>query len=511
MIERAHPQTWDVFLSHNSRQKALVRKIASQLRELDLKVFFDEDSLPPAADVVTELGKALDCSRNVVLMITPDAVKSRWVALEMSCGLYEDPDARDRRLIPVLLEPTPSKAIPLPVRRLSRVDLTDPETRTSQYHRLVRDLLQTAGLETVRLPDPPAADAPATAQPSPGSPKPVLDEDAVPLGSPFYIDRDADREVRDYLRQSWALVTIRGHRGSGKSSLLARQHAWALANGRASCVLNFLGIGNDSLQDVERLFREVAQMLADRLDLGISIRHVWSNLLSGQQNLTNFLEKRVLAVVEKPVLLLFDGADRTFPYPAVCSELFSKIRFWHDQGASDLNQRGWNRLGLVVTHATDPRLWIKDLNQSPFNLDRGEIRLKDFDASQVAILNERYGRPAHDQDALGRLMTLVGGHPYLVRRALYTMATRKLSIGDLERVASDREGPFAAHLERRLDHFITDKRLGRILRKIRINGVCDDEEVFQNLWAAGIVDGETRKQASIKYKIYADYAEMIGL
>jgi len=43
--------TWDVFLSHNSRQKAFVEKVASQWRDLGLKVFFDKDSIHPGEDV----------------------------------------------------------------------------------------------------------------------------------------------------------------------------------------------------------------------------------------------------------------------------------------------------------------------------------------------------------------------------------------------------------------------------------------------------------------------------
>ena len=41
----------------------------------------------------------------------------------------------------------------------------------------------------------------------------------------------------------------------------------------------------------------------------------------------------------------------------------------------------------------------------------------------------------------------MGGHPYLVRLALYTMATKSYSLAQLKSVAIDGDGPFIAHLK----------------------------------------------------------------
>ena len=41
---------WDVFLSPSSVQKPLIRAIVEQWRELDLSVFFDEDTIQPGED-----------------------------------------------------------------------------------------------------------------------------------------------------------------------------------------------------------------------------------------------------------------------------------------------------------------------------------------------------------------------------------------------------------------------------------------------------------------------------
>ena len=47
---------------------------------------------------------------------------------------------------------------------------------------------------------------------------------------------------------------------------------------------------------------------------------------------------------------------------------------------------------MAIVHATEPHLFIQDLNQSPFNVGT-KIFLEDFTADQVAELNRRYNSP----------------------------------------------------------------------------------------------------------------------
>ena len=493
-------ETWDVLLSHNLAQRPFVREVARQWRRLGLKVFFDEDSVAPGADVAAAVGRAVENSRHIVLMITPEAFTSRWVALEYGGAVHQDPDARQSRLIPVLVEPTDE--IPLLIRRLHWIDLTDPQTRRDQYHRLLRFL----GVDARRLPDVPRNQGRDEADPAPPgtAPTPVLEDGPVPRDSPFYVDREVDRSILAHMRATGATVTIKGHQQVGKSSLLARLHAWAVQDGRASCILSFRRLEGPALAQTAAMFLEIAQLIADRLDLDADPAGDWSPLRGPKRNLTRFLEKKVLAQVDGPVQLLFDEADLTFPHRAACEDLFSTLRSWHNERASDLDDRGWKRLGMVVAHATDPALWIRDLNQSPFNVGL-RVVLDDFDADEISLLNGRYGRPLRGKAEVTRLMTLVGGHPYLVRLALYTMATRPCTLAQIERGATDEDGPFAPHLRHLLKILLGDEPLRAAVRSILNSGTCDDEMLFQRLWSVGLIRGESRDRVAPRYKIYEDY------
>jgi hypothetical protein len=102
---------WDVFVSHSSVQKPLVRAMVQQWRQLGLSVFFDEDTIQPGEDIVTALDRAREKSRHTVLIITPESLASGWVNHEIKGVISLDPDASHRRLIPVLLEAVDSSRI----------------------------------------------------------------------------------------------------------------------------------------------------------------------------------------------------------------------------------------------------------------------------------------------------------------------------------------------------------------------------------------------------------------
>src|SRR3954451_7212762 len=111
---------WHVFVSHNRKDKPWVRRLVAQWQdELGLRVFFDEDSIAPGADIVRALDEGLRHSRHVVLIISPAAMVGEWIALETPVALYRDPSPARRRLTPVLIDPTEPAAIPLVIQRLN--------------------------------------------------------------------------------------------------------------------------------------------------------------------------------------------------------------------------------------------------------------------------------------------------------------------------------------------------------------------------------------------------------
>jgi WD40 repeat protein len=94
---------YDVFLSHNSRDKARVRKLAERLRDAGVRVWFDDWLIEPGDDIYLAIERGLEAARVQVLCLSPEALASDWVTLERSTVLFRDPTNAGRRFIPLLL------------------------------------------------------------------------------------------------------------------------------------------------------------------------------------------------------------------------------------------------------------------------------------------------------------------------------------------------------------------------------------------------------------------------
>src|SRR5215813_5357447 len=94
---------FDVFLSHNAKDKLRVRRLAERLKAAGLRVWFDEWTVGAGDLISLKVDEGLEQSRVLVLCISKNALKSGWVALERSTAVHRDPTNDDRRFIPLLL------------------------------------------------------------------------------------------------------------------------------------------------------------------------------------------------------------------------------------------------------------------------------------------------------------------------------------------------------------------------------------------------------------------------
>lgn len=118
------PDKFDVFLSHNSRDKPVVEEIATQLRERGLRVWLDKDELRPGFPWQEGLEEAIRLSRAVAVFVGKDGLGA-WETPEMRAFL-----ARSKReeipVIPVLLPNCPSSPkLGLFLEALTWVDLRE--------------------------------------------------------------------------------------------------------------------------------------------------------------------------------------------------------------------------------------------------------------------------------------------------------------------------------------------------------------------------------------------------
>jgi GNAT superfamily N-acetyltransferase len=114
--------TFDVFLSHNSKNKAVVRDLAEQLRRRGLRVWLDEWELIPGRPIQDALEDILRTTRSAIAAVGPDGL-GPWQVPELR-GCLNQFVSRQLPVIPVLLPGTPDKPdLPLFLGTLMWVDL----------------------------------------------------------------------------------------------------------------------------------------------------------------------------------------------------------------------------------------------------------------------------------------------------------------------------------------------------------------------------------------------------
>lgn len=249
----------------------------------------------------------------------------------------------------------------------------------------------------------------------------------MPLTSPYYIVRPSDGRIFDQLHSLQPTVTIRGDRGTGKSSFLVRLRQQAIENGWHSCCLD-LRLEEKSLQDSDALFLALARMTADELGIDREPEEVWSPRRGAMQNWTRFMERIVLDA-SVPTLLLFDRVDVALENDACRTDFFAMLRVWHDRRSTAI-KGGWRGLGLAVAHRGDPAHWIRDINQSPFNVGL-QVTLDEFGPDEIAELDRRHGNPLGSPQRRALFLKKVGGNPQKVRWAFYAIVVEGRSLDDL--------------------------------------------------------------------------------
>jgi hypothetical protein len=327
---------------------------------------------------------------------------------------------------------------------------------------------------------------------------------AVTLDSEYYIARSTDDEFLQAMARRDSIVLIKGPRQMGKTSLLARGLQQARAAGSKVVLTDFQKLNQEDLKSVGNFFRSLAEIIADQLDLDLPSEHAWSPERAGNVNLTfeRFLRREVLRKLPQPLVWGMDEVDRLFACD-FATEVFSLFRSWHN--ARSLEPDGpWGKLTMAIVHATEPHLFIQDLNQSPFNVGT-KIALQDFTLEQVQELNRRYRSPLKSAEEVSRYYDLVGGHPFLARCGMQELTKPGTTLEVYEKLADRDEGPFGDHLRRMLVLLAKDDELSAAVRSVLQEKPDMSREIFFRLRSAGVMSGDSAEAARMRCQLYGAY------
>lgn len=309
-------------------------------------------------------------------------------------------------------------------------------------------------------------------------------EGQVPLSSPFYVERPPiEQTCYGAIAQPNALIRIKAPRQVGKTSLMSRILHHGEQQGYRTAFLNFQLADSVFLETLDGFLQWFCASVADALGLEENLEQYWRGILGSNRKCTKYFKQYLLTTLDAPLVLGLDEVDRVFQHPEVAIDFFGLLRAWHEEGK---NQAIWQNLRLVISHSKEVYIPL-NINQSPFNVGI-PIELPELTRAQVQDLIERHGLALAEPEG-DRLMEILGGHPYLVRRSLYHIANTGVTLDELLTLAPTEEGIFNDHLRRHLANLQTDAALVAAIRDVIVSDrpvEIDSDQAFK-LHSMGLV------------------------
>lgn len=141
---------YDVFISYSYNDKEWVHDwLLPKLKEAGLSVWIDFEELRSGTPLITAIEQAITKSRTILIILTPAYLNSQWSDFESTLIQTLDPTMRQRRVIPLMLQPC---EIPSRIRTLAYSDFT----RSDQIDFQLNILLASIGTEETSPPATPS-------------------------------------------------------------------------------------------------------------------------------------------------------------------------------------------------------------------------------------------------------------------------------------------------------------------------------------------------------------------
>ncbi|MCA2626287.1 MAG: AAA-like domain-containing protein [Microcystis sp. M20BS1] len=316
-----------------------------------------------------------------------------------------------------------------------------------------------------------------------------------------YVERPPVEQLcLETVSQAGSLLRIKSAKGMGKTLLVDRILSQVDKRQYKTVSLSFLQASKGILGDLDRLLSWFALIISKKLGLAALFQEKWQEGL-GLYSCTAYFEDHLLKKLDKPLILVLEEIDSLFTYTSVADDFLSLFRLWHEEAK---NNNTWQKLHLIITYSTENYVPV-DLNKSPLNVVGTEILLPDFTLEQVLTLANKY-QANLGKDELQKIINLVGGHPYLIQKAIYTISQKQLSLADFLETAATEAGIYGDHLRGHLLNLQEHPNLAAGMKKVVESSSPVDLGATINwqLHSLGLVTF-VQNAVQPRYPLYSDY------
>ena len=260
-------------------------------------------------------------------------------------------------------------------------------------------------------------------------------------GEPYIERPPIESRCYEEICKPGVLLRIQAPLHFGKTELMSRVMHHAAQQGYRTVVLNLRDAVGEDFNSLDKFLQWFITTIAERLELGQPVEEHWCKSLGNCKIKCRTYFEKYLLPGDSAVAIALDEVDRLFVHGEIAGEFLGMLRTWHEDAKT---KPLWRQLRLLMLHT---QVYTQlNINQSPFNAGT-EIKLTDFTSEQVESLSLQY-KLNWKNTQVEQLMAMVGGHPYLVTKAIQVVSRQDMTLERLLQSAPTALSIFRNHLER---------------------------------------------------------------
>lgn len=130
----------DIFISYSSLDSEFVEKLAADLKSQDIKVWLDKWDIELGANVTEDISNGLEESRFLLVVITKNSLKSKWVKEEWTNKYNDEIESGKIMVIPMIAGEIKDEELPGLLRGKNRLNLE--VGYEAEVHRLSKHIIK---------------------------------------------------------------------------------------------------------------------------------------------------------------------------------------------------------------------------------------------------------------------------------------------------------------------------------------------------------------------------------
>lgn len=496
------PEPVELFYSYSHKDEKLRDELAvhlSLLQRQGVISAWHDRNISAGSEWAKEIDQNLNSAQIILLLVSANFLASDYCySIEMQRAI-ERHEAGEACVIPIILRPVEWSGAPFgKLQALPKNARPVIAWKEKAFVDIVQGIQKAAEAIRERSPLPTPIPSPVL------SAKPLTlenPEGSVSLDSPLYVERPPiESTCYQEIGKPGALIRVKVPRQMGKTSLMHRILNQARQNGQRSVYLNLQSIDTEFLDSIDQFLQWFCASVANELEFDDRLDKLWKGVVGSKNKCTNYFQRYLLPTLGEPLTLGLDEVDQVFHHLEVAQGFLGLLRAWHEKSKND---PVWQQFRLVIAHSREVYIPL-DVNYSPFNVGV-PVELPTFKQSQVSDLARRHGL-SWSAETMEKLMSLVNGHPYLVRKALFEIACGSLTLEQFLAIAPTEEGLYSDHLRMHLNNLHQDPQLAEAMKRVVISDVPVrvDSTIGFRLHSLGLVQ---RRENDIEplcnlYRIY---------